>query len=283
MSQLIQMRQRIKAIETIKKVTQAMRIISMSTHTRLKRKVENVEKYQQEIISLFSLVKNMFPKWTNPFLQQKTKKSKDNNLIIVIASQKGLAGTFNSNLFKFFSSNEPTEKCDSITVGKKANNFISKTKHTQIKTYPSLTTPLVQIITDEIFEIIMQTSPAYTNVTVYANISRGFFSQKPQTYQLIPFDAQAEKLPEIDPDDYMWEEKPENILNFLASSYLKTVISQLLYQSLLAEHAARFISMDSATQSAENMLTDMTLSYNKIRQAKITRELTNLSASFQMD
>ena len=49
MSQLIQMRQRIKAIETIKKVTQAMRIISMSTHTRLKRKVENVEKYQQEI------------------------------------------------------------------------------------------------------------------------------------------------------------------------------------------------------------------------------------------
>jgi F-type H+-transporting ATPase subunit gamma len=82
-------------------------------------------------------------------------------------------------------------------------------------------------------------------------------------------------------EQYTWEQNPSDILDDLALQYLTATMYRLLFQSLLAEQAARFISMDNATRNAKQLLEDTQLQYNKLRQAKITRELTELSASFQ--
>jgi len=80
-------------------------------------------------------------------------------------------------------------------------------------------------------------------------------------------------------EGYYWEQEPAEVLNSLVITYLEARIEQLLFQSLLAEHAARFVSMDSSTRNAKNLLDATKLQYNKLRQAKITKELTELTGS----
>ena len=92
MAQLIQMRQRIKAIQTIKKITHAMRLISMSTHSRLRTKAPQIEQYQQEVATMFKKVQYAAPEWKNEFIHPETK---NRPLIILAGSQKGLCGNFN--------------------------------------------------------------------------------------------------------------------------------------------------------------------------------------------
>ena len=72
-------------------------------------------------------------------------------------------------------------------------------------------------------------------------------------------------------NDFIWEHEPTELLNHIANQYLEAQIQNLLFQSLYAEQAARFVSMDNATRNAENLLESTTLTYNKLRQAKITR------------
>ena len=88
---------------------------------------------------------------------------------------------------------------------------------------------------------------------------------------------------EQQPDDFIWEDSPLHILDALAHQQLNATLYALLVQSLLAEQAARFISMDNATRNAKYLKESMMLQYNKLRQAKITKELTELSTSFQRD
>jgi F-type H+-transporting ATPase subunit gamma len=107
---------------------------------------------------------------------------------------------------------------------------------------------------------------------------QNFFIQRPHIATLVPFTQ--EKQLTTSSHDYLWEQEPQHILDTLVQQYIETQLQSLLFQSLLAEHAARFISMDSSTRNAENLLEVNKLQYNKLRQAKITKELTELIGSF---
>ncbi|MEX2437811.1 MAG: FoF1 ATP synthase subunit gamma, partial [Candidatus Babeliales bacterium] len=110
------------------------------------------------------------------------------------------------------------------------------------------------------------------------------FSQKSQATPLLPMPNQhldaVETSPHIDFSEYVWEETPTNILNYLIRIYVQSTIEYALFESLMAESAARFISMDSSTRNAKDVLEELELEYNKTRQAKITRELSELMGSF---
>ena len=99
--------------------------------------------------------------------------------------------------------------------------------------------------------------------------------------QLIPFDPTHITTHAMPPTEgYMWDETPNTILDKLAIQYIEAQFQHLIFQSLLSEHAARFISMDNSTRNANTLLTDTKLEYNKIRQAKITTEITELTGNF---
>jgi ATP synthase F1 gamma subunit len=106
--------------------------------------------------------------------------------------------------------------------------------------------------------------------------------QEPHTYQLLP--VQPEKScsinDNIDIDEYHWAQPKADVLACIFQSFLKLNVLYILSQSIIAEQSARFLSMDSSTRNAESLLKKMQLEYNKIRQAKITRELTELISSF---
>ncbi|MFC1842678.1 F0F1 ATP synthase subunit gamma [Candidatus Dependentiae bacterium] len=306
MAQLIQMRQRIKAIETIKKVTHAMRLISMSMHSRLRGKTPLLKKYNNEVAKLFKKLRFLAPHWKSPITHPDSPKE-SNPLFILVGSQKGLCGTFNTNLLKEFEKVMPQSErknTNFITVGKKAVDYLSgQTVKSMVGQFNEMTMRNFTEISNEIVDIIVNAKTPYSCVKILSNELKTFFFQDPRLLELIPLDNSAdtespvktstdaksnvqsesnkeEDLSQAFNDGYIWYQKVEDLLDKMAPQYIASNINALLVESLLAEQAARFISMDTATRNAKNLLEETTLQYNKLRQAKITKELTELATNF---
>jgi len=283
MSKLIQMRNRIQTIETIRKVTDVMRIISMSAHSRLKVKQEPLSEYLNALKNLLAKVQRATPSWSHEQLMP--TGTNNNRLIIVIGSQKGLCGGFNTQLSKIlgeYLSQNPSAHYHFSAVGKKPIDYLINTYPDKlISSFPVITARNFLAIAQELTDLIMTATPTYTSVTIISNVFKNFFVQKATATQLIPFDpTHISGTIDSPTEGYMWDETPSDILNTLAVQYIEAQFQHLIFQSLLSEHAARFISMDNSTRNANSLLNTTKLEYNKVRQAKITTEITELTGNF---
>lgn len=279
MSQLTLMRHHIKAVQTIRKITQAMRLISMSTHSRIKQFETPLHTYQKTILQLFIRARSSAT--VDATLTEESVNAQT-HLFILIGSQKGLCGSFNTSLFNFFDkTTEHTPSYKVITVGKRATNYIQKNEPEKLLAfYNTFGLHNALTIAQNLMQEIMQSHNTYAKVSIIYNSAPSFFAQKPVIQQLIPATLQEKRELAEPPVSYEWEQPPQEIITFLTRQYLLSQLQHALFQSLLAEHAARFISMDSSTRNANMMLEELQLTYNKLRQAKITRELTELSSFF---
>lgn len=298
--QLTQMRLRIKAIETIKKITNAMRLISMSMHIRLNHKIPLMQSYKSELINILNILQSIGPvvnledgsidtnQTTNAFennILNPPLNSPERNLVIIIGSQKGLSGTFNSSLFRFFEKNESKKifkNSTFVVVGKKAVDHYKKLTEIE-QSYNVFNFHNLDEITREIYNLIINAKPVFTNVICYSNYSKGFLTQLPQKTTLVPLDKTVTLNDQTQDvaltQEYIWQQNPKNVLNMLINEYLKLTLQTLLFESLLAEQAARFQSMDNATRNADSLLESMTRQYNKLRQTKITKEISEVSSN----
>lgn len=281
MSQLIQFRQRIRSIQATKKVTHAIRLVSMSMHAKLENKNVNLQQYTTRMKDFFSELLP-FAKITQlPALFTKAKAD-TNPLIIIIASSRGFCGSFNSALFRHIEKettlkNAPMPKF--IVIGQKAIKFSKDLNIQPLSQYTDLNTNNFVKIADDLIEKIMRQELTFSSITFYSNIAKNFFIQRPQTTVVLPMQQQATSIDEDDEDCTPLLEQPlPDVLEFLSTNYLRASILELLFQSLKAEHAARFLAMDSSTTNAEKILDSLTMQYNKLRQALITREVAELSA-----
>jgi F-type H+-transporting ATPase subunit gamma len=283
MSKLIQMRNRIQTIETIRKVTDVMRIISMSAHSRLKVKQEPLSEYLNTLKNLLAKVQRATPTWKHEQLMP--TENDRNPLIIIIGSQKGLCGGFNTQLSKILNdyiSHNPSAHYRFSAVGKKPIEYlINNHPDKLVCSFPVITSRNFLTIAQELTDMIMMATPVYTSVIIISNVFKNFFTQKATITQLIPFNPAHITAHSTPPTEgYMWDETPSTILDKLAIQYIEAQFQHLIFQSLLSEHAARFLSMDNSTRNANTLLTDTKMEYNKIRQAKITTEITELTGNF---
>ena len=282
MSQLIQMRQRMKAVETIKKITHAMRLISMSTHTRSRSRKDTLTTYRQEVSQLFGSIQQLFPDWQHKKLFA-LESTNPTPLIILISSQKGLCGTFNTSLFSYFEKNIHRQyhgNAHFITVGKKASDYIQEHHGAVVIRFSKFSSITLPGIVDQIMDYILRPTSNYAVVNIISNHVKTFFVQYPTKTQLIPFTLPETASVELR-EPYIWEQSPHETLTVIAETLLQITLYDTLLESLVSEQAARFIAMDNSTRNASNLLDTMRLEYNKTRQAKITRELTDLISSFQ--
>jgi len=278
MSQLIQLKQRIKAVGVIKKITHAMRLISMSSRLKLIKLSENLHFFKDEITPLLCSLENLHPSLNeNQTLHKK--------VIVLIASEKGLCGNFNNiifNHFELYLKKIDLSSCDFITVGKQAGDYIAQKNIKIIARYDKLSTHQLEHTATLLYEYLIKHKNYYTNVTCLYNRSKNFFIQEPHEFQLLPVQPQTNcniKKPIII-EDYYWVQQPADVIQCIFQSFIKLNVLAILSESMIAEQSSRFLSMDSSTRNAETLLKKMQLEYNKIRQAKITRELTELISSF---
>jgi F-type H+-transporting ATPase subunit gamma len=286
MSQLIQMRRRIQTIETIHKITNAMRLIAMSGHTRLKHKEELVKQYNSQIEELYGQIRAQIPTNFDPLANRIDPNGPE--LIILVGSQKGLCGNFNTNVFNTFEGYIQQEaQPHIIAIGRRAEDFV-KDKHYShvIQSFSKFSTTNINEIVSSISEIINNTTQSYSRISIVSNVLKTFFAQRPVINQLLPLINEPEAIGHTDEkqktvlfEDYMWKQPPQSIIKDLAYLYLTAKLHTILFQSLLAEQAARFLSMDNSTRNAEGLLELSKIQYNKLRQAKITKEINELVSS----
>lgn len=260
-----------------------MRLIAMSTYSQLKSSQSSLSAYTDSIQTTFKQLRFANPDWHSSILTPDPKKN-EKTLLIIIGSQKGLCGSFNTSLFKLcnnyiLENSYRPSSLEIIAVGQKAIEFTNQLGPYELKhSYSSYTINRIENISDELVHTIINRKTPYQSVLVASNHFKSFFAQKPKISALIPFTSNDNQTNSW--NDLIWEESPEALLNSLLSQYLNSHIYYYLFQSLYAEHAARFVSMDGATRNAESLLEATKLEYNKLRQAKITKELTELSGSY---
>jgi len=273
MEQLIVIKQRIKTVETIRKVTHAMRLVSMSTHSRLLEKKKELESYKVASTKIIDAAK--------PHLAAPAPSPLSHELFILISSHKGLCGTFNSSLARFFERQVPhlPSHAHYIGIGTFAINYLEKRKVDQQASYPIVSASNFVTIPAALADQISSSPITYNKITVFSMKEKSFFVQVPQEVVIYPHASEASKIHPVDVIKYRYEQAPKALNEAVQRLVLTVSLQELLFQSLLAEQAARFISMDSSTRNADSLITTMKLGYNKVRQASITRELTELSAT----
>ena len=278
MSQLIHLKQRLKAIASIKKITQTMRLISMSAHSKLKKQSEAMQHLKDEIKPLLCALNE-----NNATLTQ-NEHARHKTLYILFASEKGLCGTFNSTMFGYFNKKltpEALENSHIITVGKKTLQYAEQKNIEPLFSFDKVLPNRLETLAQELYKKVLTLQHNYEQVICLYNYPKTFFMQIPKTTQIIPIQPDpCEAFSPINIDQYDWPQDIEDVTKSLFHTLLKVNILLILANSMLSEQSARFLSMDNATRSANKLQKSMKLAFNKLRQAKITRELIELVAGF---
>ncbi|MBY0353057.1 F0F1 ATP synthase subunit gamma [Candidatus Babeliales bacterium] len=297
MSELVRLKQQIKSIQTTRKITHAVRLVSMSLYARFEKQNTGLGYYMDSIKrSLLDLaVGRLGIDWKNDLLFPEDILD-STPLYIIISSAKGLCGSFNSSLFRYIERSLFIEEHQSprfIIVGQKAMRFINdKSWGDVICHYGELNSGNYISIANDLVNKIVTSKSVPSSIVFFNSFLKSFFIQEPRKTVFTPLSleenfskmtsTQNKNDESIDQKkttiDYVWEQEPQDVLDSLAVSYIKVFVMNILFQSLLAEQAARFLAMDSATTNADKYLEKLILHYNKQRQSAITREVSELSA-----
>lgn len=286
MATLSHLKQKIKSIGTTKKITHAVRLTSMSLYTQMEKKSDTLQQHTKIVRDLFNTLVVSADDWKSPLLFPEDLFDR-RPLFVVVASARGLCGSLNSNLFRNINSalciDEQQAPCW-IAIGQKAIKFVREKNNGSILcSYNELTTHNLATIADDVLQQILNASPLFTSVTIFHTTLKSVFIQKPAKSVIIPFSHSELDNKEVKNEAashaVIWEQPREEIIAHLTTLYMRSIVINYLFQSLLAEHASRFVAMDAASSNADNMLDDLTLHYNKMRQAAITKEVSELSAS----
>jgi F-type H+-transporting ATPase subunit gamma len=278
MSQLIHLKQRIKAIGAIRKIAQTMRLISMSSHSKLKKQSDAMQRFRSEIRPLLCSLTSDKQKNIQDH-QPKFKK-----LYILFSAEKGLCGNFESSMKTFFSRTltpQNLENSHVISVGKKTSMYLADKNIQPLFEFDKVLPNHLEKIAQDLYEKVIHIHKQYESVVCLYSHPKTFFMQEPTSQIIIPIEQDPCEIRSDTPlVDYEWLQDRADVTRCMFRILLKTNILLILTNSMLSEQSARFLSMDNATRSAETLLKEMKLTFNKLRQAKITRELIELISGF---
>ena len=263
-----------------------MRLIAMSLYSRLDEQQIYLKNHLQNTQKLFDQLLRYFANWNNTKLYP-IDILDETPLFILVSPTKGLCGGLNSNIKRYINKSlfiEEHQNPSFITIGQNVTDHAAKQDLGPILYQCNNLSPNnYTAIAEKIIQHIFMHKEPYSSVTCYSAHLKNFFLQTPEKIKLIPLNtsntAESEKELFFSDSEPIWEQQPEKVAEYLAHKYLKSSICNLLFQSLLAENAARFVAMDGSTTNADNYLERLVLQFNKTRQGLITREVAELSSN----
>ncbi len=278
-------RRRIKSIRSTAQITKAMQMVAASKMRRAQQNALAGRPYAALMNRvLVSLQKRTDPTF-HPLLQVRELKKE---LVLIIATDKGLAGALNTNLFREAASFDPAKTAFTVT-GKKARQFIGRSKRElladfELKDAPSFveTKPLSKFCIEKFLtRDVDKVSVLYTHFINTIN-------QKPVLQTLLPISAfdlpKGEKTEGaaagVDPMlGYVFEPNALEVLDVMLPYYIEYQVYQMILDARASEHSSRMVAMKNATDNAHQFIKDLTLEYNKMRQAGITTELLEIATA----
>lgn len=278
MASIKDLKAKIKSTKGTLKITTAMKLVSAAKLSRAQQAIQGSRPYARELEKTVKTVSALVQDYSHPYLEEK----KDNNraLVLVISSDKGLCGGYNSTLAKkvrIFEKENSELETKYVFIGKKVYDLVRKElnigeRYTFDKSEPTL---------NEVREIAQQlgalfSSGEFGKVFVAYNVFHSAISFTSTVHQVLPMTMEAqekEELSEKFPFDFKYEPNPEEIMDSLIPETYVTAVWTCMLDAVAAEHGSRMSSMDSAANNCKDAIRTLTLKMNKLRQAAITTEL----------
>jgi F-type H+-transporting ATPase subunit gamma len=286
MANLKDIRSRIASVKNTQQITKAMKMVSAAKLRRAQQNIVNLRPYAKQILSVIADVA-ITQRVEHPLLNTNADPKKV--LMVVITSDRGLAGGFNNNVnrfaYKYYLENKSKyEVMDFIFVGRKAADFFKNRKIEGIDTILSLAREISYKLAAGVAERLMNDfmSGGYDAVYVVYNEFKSAIQQDIVCERILPVDTSTAKLGEDKTTafaaDLIFEPIPEKIIDALLVKHFAIQIYRCMCESVAAEHGARMTAMENATKNAGEMISLLTLTYNKLRQASITTELIEITS-----
>ncbi|ASU32862.1 ATP synthase F1 subunit gamma [Mucilaginibacter xinganensis] len=289
MANLKEVRNRIKSVSSTQQITKAMKMVSAAKLKRATNAIVQLRPYANKLKELLANLSASIEDGSSPFLQQ---REPNKVLIVVVSSNRGLAGAFNANVIKT-ANNLIAEKYSEqlragnvsiVSIGKKSQEFYQRRKYNVIGNnndlYLDLNFENTSVITQSIMDGFLKGE--YDRVELVYNQFKNAAMQILTVEQLLPVPKPEPKKEEAKKDlsqeqvDYIFEPSQEAIVEELIPKNIKIQVYKAVLDSNASEHGARMTAMDKATENAGDLLKALKLAYNQARQAAITTELTEI-------
>ena len=291
MISLRSLRRKIKSIESIEQIFHAMKLISSARLKRTKNAFNFADSYSKGLIKtveeLYYIAKAGLdaadlPANLKPFVTPDTPAKNENICLAVITSDKGLCGGFNSNIVRAsldFINKHSLKGIKVISIGKKGKSGLLK-KASLLKDFPNATSLKYsgsKAMIDEVIDIY--TKEGFTKLYIAHAVFKSTLSQPVVLEQLLPLTLDNFQKEAIPVPDYLCEPEAAKLFALAIPMYIKSEFYKILINSSLAEHAARMYAMESAITNADELTASVSLQLNKLRQERITSEISELTAN----
>jgi F-type H+-transporting ATPase subunit gamma len=284
MANLRDIKQRIGSVQSTRQITRTMEMVATAKIKKAQEKIESARPYAFAMMEVLENVARFVEDASHPLLEEHEERTRV--LIVTITSDRGLCGAFNSNILRITegrirTENENGVETDVIAVGKKAIGYLRYRGIEPVLAFRDMSDKPTFADARAIAAHIIpryeagELDAAYIVFNRFKNVAE----QKPETYQLLPIERRVMEAEEGEGGmhaEYLFEPSASEVLEHLLPTYVETLVYRALMESAAAEQGARRTAMKSATDNASEMITTLTRSYNRARQAAITTEIAEI-------
>ena len=275
MANLKDIRNRIKSVKSIQKVTKAMKMVAAAKMRRAQEHMEEARPYAQR---LTEVIQHLLPDVDREILDLLDVRSVNRVAYVVVTSDRGLAGSFNTNVLKKAQKEIDTigkNNVDIFCIGKKARDYYKQREYTIIDSHTDFWNELYYGDAIRIGKGIIShfTEKRVDEIHVVYNEFVNVANQYVESEKLLPLEFEGEESVQL---DRLYEPDKNELVKSLIPRHLNIQVWKYLLESFASEQAARMVAMENATENAEEMIKDLTMKYNKARQAAITKEILEI-------
>jgi F-type H+-transporting ATPase subunit gamma len=285
-------RRRIKSVKSTAQITKAMQLVAAAKMKKAQDQATNGRSYAETMNTILVALRDAAEEGSHPYF---TEGKGSRTLVLVIASDKGLCGALNTNLIKKLVNTPLEGEVDFITIGKKGSQALSRLRKNLIADFP-IKDPAKFLDLRAVGNFVQEKfrSGDYRTVHVAFNNFINTVTIVPTVEQLLPVDkvklggkrsfegmgsALEVKETSMDTPEYTFEPSAEAVFDSILPQYVNNTLFQMLLEGRASEHSSRMVAMKNATDNAKQMLKDLSLEYNKLRQASITNELLEITTA----
>ena len=275
-----EIRNKIKSVQNTRKITKAMEMVAASKMRKAQARMRAARPYGEKIRNVAAHISHANPEYRHPFLVSRDTVKKIG--IIIITTDKGLCGGLNTNVQRLALNRMKEweaegESFDVCCIGNKGLGFMQRlganiVSHvTQLGDRPQMDKLIgaIKVMLDG------YTQDKFDRVVIFYTKFINTMKQEPVAEQLLPLSGERLGAPEGS-WDYLYEPEAKGVLDQVLMRYIEAIIFQALSENMASEQSARMVAMKSASDNAANVIDELTLVYNKSRQAAITKELSEI-------
>lgn len=281
MATILDIRRKIRSISNIQQMTKAMKTVSTVKLKRAQQALLNSRAYAHRLPILVSSIVSRVNRNLHPLLQRREEKKIE---LVIITSDRGLCGAFNSRIrdkaLEFIENRKDKVEIYLTLIGKKAVTYFKKEYFNVHYELPGIFQDLnyekVKELTQNLINLFLKKE--IDAIYVIYNEFKSILRHELTIRKLIPLEGEEKQKGVV---DYIYEPDAKTILEKLLPDYIENQMYHFLAESITSEHSARMVAMENATNNAQDLINELILERNKVRQAMITKELVNIMTTIR--